>query len=83
MQACEKPEVMSAVFQCAEDSSKMAEYEHDPDVKMVCARPLLVYRAHASAHTGIQTPIVCALYLHVLHLMHRGALAACNKNDCH
>ncbi|KAL3131614.1 hypothetical protein ABBQ38_007911 [Trebouxia sp. C0009 RCD-2024] len=40
--ACEKPEVMSAVFQCAEDSSKMAEYEHDPDVKMVCARPLLV-----------------------------------------
>ena len=37
LQACERPEVMSAVFQCAEDSSKVADYEHDPDVKMVGA----------------------------------------------
>ena len=54
LQACERPEVMSAVFQCAEDSSKIAEYEHDPDVKMVCAwlfpGLILMHSPDASIH---------------------------------
>ena len=41
LQACSRPEVLSAVLECAKDSSRIAEYEHDPDVKKVqvlCAK---------------------------------------------
>ena len=52
LQACSRPEVLSAVLECTQDSSKTAEYEHDPDVKMVCAYASPVQAACIGARAG-------------------------------
>ena len=49
-QACSKPEILAAVMECSQDSSKLAEYEHQPEVKRVCGFAFVLSALHH--HTG-------------------------------